>query len=66
MGKPSLLLANTFRVILKMVLERRRSWCGPHLVASKMNHVLAPVEELDVAGLFHRVGMKSEGEKIIL
>lgn len=44
------------------VLERC-SWCLPHLVMSKMNHVLATVKEPDVAELCQRAGMKSERKK---
>lgn len=63
MGEPSLLLAYTFRVIPKMLLEKRRSRCAPHLLLSKTNHVLATEKEPDVAGLCHRVGLKSERGK---
>lgn len=64
MGRPSLLLANTFRVILlQEISKRRRPWHISYLASSKMRHVLATPKESDTVEFCQRVRMKSERGK---
>ena len=64
MGRPSLLLANTFRVILlQEISKRRRPWHISYLASSKMSRVLTTAKESDTVEFCQRVRRKSEREE---